>query len=124
METHHGGRADAASGRMAIAYAGLFLVLGGILTGAADGLAGQQAVAGQSHLASSRRQLSRARRNDRIVGGEGPQLLFVVSLHDAKTPGAAGVEHGTEDHHLARLNPGPPVLGVARHDLALLVAHV
>src|SRR5262249_2791250 len=67
---------------------------------------------------------ARARRDARILGGESPQLLFVVGLHDAKTPGAAGVEHGTEDHHLARLDQGPPVLGVARHDLALLVAHV
>src|SRR5262249_23024454 len=67
---------------------------------------------------------ARARCDDRIARGEGPHLLFVVGLHDAKTPGAAGVEHGAEDHHLARLNPGPPVLRVARHDLALLVAHV
>src|SRR5262245_201484 len=50
--------------------------------------------------------------------------MFIVGLHDAKAPGAAGVEHRTEDHHLARLHPGPPVLSVARHDLALLVAHV
>src|SRR5262249_2638591 len=67
---------------------------------------------------------ARARRDDRIVRGEGPQLLLIVGLHDAETPGAGGVEHGAEDHHLARLNPGPPVLRVAPHDLALLIAHV
>jgi hypothetical protein len=66
----------------------------------------------------------RGRRNDRIVRGEGPQFLFIVSLHDAKTPRAATVEHRTEDHHLAQLDPGSPVLGMTRHDLALLVAHV
>src|SRR6516225_4375719 len=65
-----------------------------------------------------------ARCDDRVARGEGPQLLFIVSLHDAESPGAAAVEHGTEDHHLARLNPGPPVLSVARHDLALLVGQV
>src|SRR4029077_3199620 len=41
-----------------------------------------------------------------------------------KPPGAATVEHRTEDHHLARLDPGSPILGMTRHDLALLVAHV
>jgi hypothetical protein len=49
---------------------------------------------------------------------------FIVSLHDAKPPRAATVEYRTEDHHLARLDPGSPVLGMTRHDLAFLVAHV
>src|SRR5690348_14865290 len=47
----------------------------------------------RQHLADFNR--ARARRNDRIVRGEGPQLLLVVGLHHAEAPGAAGVEHGT-----------------------------
>lgn len=39
---------------------------------------------------------------------------FIVSLHDAKPPRAATVEYRTEDHHLARLDPGSPVLGMTR----------
>ena len=42
-----------------------------------------------------------ARRHDRVVGGEGPQRVLVVSLHDAESPGSGGVEHGTEDDHLS-----------------------
>ena len=67
---------------------------------------------------------ARAGRHHRIVCGECPQLLFVVGLHHAKAPRAGAVEHGTEDHHLARLDPGPPMGGMAGHDLSFLVAHV
>ena len=67
---------------------------------------------------------ARPSRNHRIARGEGAQLLFVVGLHDAQTPRAAAVEHGTEDHHLAGLDAGPPMIGMAGHDLPLLVAHV
>src|ERR1700722_2822304 len=74
------------------------------------------------HLAHFNR--AGARRNDGVVGGEGPQRFLIVSLHDAESPRAGGVEHGTEDHHLPRFNPGSPVLSVAHHDLALLVVHV
>jgi tetratricopeptide (TPR) repeat protein len=44
---------------------------------------------------------ARAGRHHRILRGESPQLLLVVGLHDAKTPRAAAVEHGTEDDHVA-----------------------
>src|SRR2546423_1356615 len=60
----------------------------------------------------------------RTPRGEGPHLLFTVSPPHANPPRAAAVEHRTEDHHLARLDPGSPVPGMTRHDLALLVAHV
>jgi hypothetical protein len=50
--------------------------------------------------------------HDRLACGKGPHLLFIVGLHDTKAPGAAGVEHGTEDHHLASRDPEPPALGV------------
>jgi hypothetical protein len=38
-------------------------------------------------------------------------------------PRAGAVEHGTGDHHVARLDPGPPMGGMAGHDLSFLVAH-
>src|SRR5215831_13561711 len=65
-----------------------------------------------------------AGRHHRIVRGECPQLLFVVGLHHAKAPRAGAVKHGTEDHHLARLDPGPPMGSMAGHDLPFLVVHV
>jgi hypothetical protein len=49
---------------------------------------------------------NRARGHDRIACGKGLHLLFIVGLHDTRAPGAAGVEHGTEDHHLASRDPG------------------
>ena len=58
--------------------------------------------------------------------GERAQLVFVLvlGLHDTEAPRSRGIEHRTEDHHLARLDERPPVRGVAAHDLALVVGHV
>src|SRR5262249_14437086 len=62
--------------------------------------------------------------HDRIALGECPDFLLVVGLNDAEAPRAGPIEYWAEDHHLARVDERPPVVGVAGHDLPLFVAHV